>query len=159
MTRPFGAALLALAMLSSGCLPTRARVLAASPVPGLEVSIDEAFYRVAGLTASDLNRELRDRAVRHEGVRWQGLTDFRVPFTFTAGSKDGASTVTITPASGGPKTFAAPANALALSFSDTKAVVLRTPGGVPPLRRRIDALTRTTLAASPMVRALLTELS
>jgi DNA-binding transcriptional LysR family regulator len=48
---------------------------------------------------------------------------------------------------------------LALSFSDTKAVVLRTPGGVPLLRRRIHALTRSTLAASPMVRALLSELS
>jgi DNA-binding transcriptional LysR family regulator len=48
---------------------------------------------------------------------------------------------------------------LALSFSDTKAVVLRTPSGVPPLRRRIHALTRSTLAASPMVRALLAELT
>lgn len=47
---------------------------------------------------------------------------------------------------------------LALGFSDTKAVVLRTPSGVPPLRRRIHALTRSTLAASPMVRALLSEL-
>ncbi|HEV8391799.1 MAG TPA: LysR substrate-binding domain-containing protein [Dongiaceae bacterium] len=47
---------------------------------------------------------------------------------------------------------------LALSFSDTKAVVLRTPGGVPPLRRRIRALTRAALATSPMVRALLSEL-
>jgi DNA-binding transcriptional LysR family regulator len=47
---------------------------------------------------------------------------------------------------------------LALSFSDTKAVVLRTPGGIPPLRRRIHALTRSTLAASPMVRALLSAL-
>lgn len=47
---------------------------------------------------------------------------------------------------------------LALSFSDTKAVVLRTPGGVPPLRRRIHALTRSTLATSPMVRALLAAL-
>jgi hypothetical protein len=48
-----------------------------------------------------------------------GLTDFRVPFTFTAGSKDGGSTVTITAASGAPQTFAAPATALALSFSDS----------------------------------------
>jgi DNA-binding transcriptional LysR family regulator len=47
---------------------------------------------------------------------------------------------------------------LALSFSDTKAVVLRTPSGVPPLRRRIHALTRSTLATSLTVRALLSEL-
>jgi DNA-binding transcriptional LysR family regulator len=48
---------------------------------------------------------------------------------------------------------------LALSFSDTRAVVLRTPSGVPPLRRRIHALTRSALAAAPTVRALLSELS
>ena len=47
---------------------------------------------------------------------------------------------------------------LALSFSDTKAVVLRSPSGVPPLRRRIYALTRATLATAPTVRALLSEL-
>ena len=47
---------------------------------------------------------------------------------------------------------------LALSFSDSKSVVLRTPGGIPPLRRRIHALTRATLATSPMVRALLADL-
>lgn len=47
---------------------------------------------------------------------------------------------------------------LALSFSDSKSVVLRTPGGIPPLRRRIHALTRSTLTTSPMVRALLAEL-
>ncbi|HJT14458.1 MAG TPA: LysR family transcriptional regulator [Dongiaceae bacterium] len=47
---------------------------------------------------------------------------------------------------------------LALGFSDTKAVALRTPSGIPLLRRRIHALTRSTLTASPMVRALLAEL-
>jgi DNA-binding transcriptional LysR family regulator len=47
---------------------------------------------------------------------------------------------------------------LALSFSGAKGVVVRTPGG-PPLRRRIHAVTRSALAASPMVRALLSELA
>jgi Peptidase family M28/PDZ domain/PA domain len=47
-----------------------------------------------------------------------GVADFRVPFTFTAGSKDGGTTVSLTPAGGAAKAFAAPANALALSFSD-----------------------------------------
>lgn len=47
---------------------------------------------------------------------------------------------------------------LALSFSGAKGVVVRTPGG-PPLRRRVHALTRSALAASPMVRALLSELA
>jgi DNA-binding transcriptional LysR family regulator len=48
---------------------------------------------------------------------------------------------------------------LALAFSNTRNVVIRTPAGVPPLRRRIYALTRSTLSGSPMVRAVLGELS
>jgi DNA-binding transcriptional LysR family regulator len=47
---------------------------------------------------------------------------------------------------------------LALWFPSAKAVVIRTPGGAP-LRRRVHALTRSALAASPMVRALLSELA
>jgi DNA-binding transcriptional LysR family regulator len=47
---------------------------------------------------------------------------------------------------------------LALSFPSAKAVAVRTPGGAP-LRRRVHALTRSALAASPMVRALLSELA
>jgi Zn-dependent M28 family amino/carboxypeptidase len=47
-----------------------------------------------------------------------GMTDFRMPFTFTAGSKDGGSTVSIT-RDGAAQAFAAPANVTALSFSDT----------------------------------------
>ena len=82
MSRSLGAALLALATLTSGCLPTRARVLAASPMPGLDVSVDEAFYGVGGLTVRDLNRDLLRRALTHEGVRWQGLTAFRVTYSY-----------------------------------------------------------------------------
>jgi hypothetical protein len=47
-----------------------------------------------------------------------GHSDFREPFAFTAGSKDGGSTVSITSSGGAPQTFAAPAGVLALSFSD-----------------------------------------
>jgi predicted secreted Zn-dependent protease len=82
MPRPLRAAILALALLASGCLPARARVLAASPMPGLEVSVDEAFYGVGGLTVRDLNRDLFRRALNHEGVRWQGLTAFRVTYSY-----------------------------------------------------------------------------
>ncbi|MEO8678784.1 MAG: M28 family peptidase, partial [Vicinamibacterales bacterium] len=47
-----------------------------------------------------------------------GVADFRMPFTFTAGSKDGGTTVSIT-RDGAAQTYAAPANVTALSFSDT----------------------------------------
>lgn len=48
-----------------------------------------------------------------------GLTDFRMPFTFTAGSKDGGTTLTMTKDAGGAQTFTGAATVQALSFSDT----------------------------------------
>ena len=48
-----------------------------------------------------------------------GLTDFRMPFTFTAGSKDGGTTLTVTNDAGGAQTFTGAAIVQTLSFSDT----------------------------------------
>ncbi len=48
---------------------------------------------------------------------------------------------------------------LALAFSRHQGSGAAHPRRRPPLRRRIHALTRSTLAASPMVRALLVELA
>jgi hypothetical protein len=48
-----------------------------------------------------------------------GLTDFRMPFTFTAGSKDGGTTMTVTKDAGGAQTFTGAATVQALSFSDS----------------------------------------
>ena len=48
-----------------------------------------------------------------------GTTDFRMPFTFTAGSKDGGSKMTVAKAGTDGWNFAGSANILALSFSDT----------------------------------------
>lgn len=48
-----------------------------------------------------------------------GMTDFRMPFTFTAGSKDGGTTLTVTKDAGGAQTFTGAATVQALSFSDT----------------------------------------
>jgi DNA-binding transcriptional LysR family regulator len=47
---------------------------------------------------------------------------------------------------------------LALGLPSARSVVVRRPGGTP-LRRQIIALTRSALAASPAVRALLSELA
>jgi DNA-binding transcriptional LysR family regulator len=47
---------------------------------------------------------------------------------------------------------------LGLRFPSAEAVTVRTPGGAP-LSRRVHALTRGTLTASPLVRALLSELA
>jgi DNA-binding transcriptional LysR family regulator len=46
---------------------------------------------------------------------------------------------------------------LGLAFPSAKAVVVRSPGGAP-LRRRVHALTRSAFAASPVLKALLSEL-
>lgn len=53
-----------------------------------------------------------------------GMTDFRIPFTFTAGSKDGGSKLTVTRTGAGGATtgmsdFSGNQNVMALSFSDT----------------------------------------
>ncbi|MDO8679311.1 MAG: M28 family peptidase [Acidobacteriota bacterium] len=48
-----------------------------------------------------------------------GMADFRVPFTFTAGSKDGGSKITIAHQKGDASNFVGNTNILALSFSDT----------------------------------------
>lgn len=46
---------------------------------------------------------------------------------------------------------------LGLAFPSAKAVVVRSPRG-PPLRRRVQALTRSAFASSPALKALLSEL-
>ena len=83
MPRTPTAALLALATLTSGCLPGGPGAVTASPVPGLEVSGDESCYEVAGLNARDLNHELSRRGPSHEGRSWQGQTDFRVAYSYS----------------------------------------------------------------------------
>jgi hypothetical protein len=51
-----------------------------------------------------------------------GSTDFRMPFTFTAGSKDGGSKMSVAKAGSEGWSFAGSANIQALSFSDTGEV-------------------------------------
>lgn len=84
MPKRSAAALIALATLTSGCLAARSqpKAEAAPPVPGLQVSVDEAFYRIDGRTAPQLNLELARRGPVHGGARWQGLTDFRMVYSY-----------------------------------------------------------------------------
>jgi len=48
-----------------------------------------------------------------------GMTGFRMPFTFTAGSKDGGTTLTVTRPGASPQRFSGATTVQALSFSDT----------------------------------------
>ena len=86
MPRTLPAALLALAAVTSGCLPARPLATTSSPVPALEVEVDESFYDVAGLDPRELNVQLMRRGPRHEGRSWQGRTDFRVAYSYLARS-------------------------------------------------------------------------
>lgn len=65
-----------------------------------------------------------------------GMIGFRIPFTFTAGSKDGGTTLTVTKDGESPQTFSGATTVQALSFSDTAeatgAVVLAGYGLVVP---------------------------
>jgi predicted secreted Zn-dependent protease len=85
MPRTILAALLALSLSACASAPAAA---------GLRVSIDEAFYHVQGVTAPQLDRELARRGPVHEGARWQGLTDFRMSYSFVpSGGPGGCSVV------------------------------------------------------------------
>jgi predicted secreted Zn-dependent protease len=90
MQKNLSAALLALATLTSGCLPARPNAAASASSTGLQVSFDQAFYDVAGLTARDLNLELGRRGPDHQGVRWQGETRFQVSYSYLPERVDGA---------------------------------------------------------------------
>lgn len=64
--------------------------------PSLEVSIDEAFYGVAGVTALELNRDLSRRGPERDGARWYGLTDFRLAYRYVPASAEDACRATET---------------------------------------------------------------
>jgi hypothetical protein len=111
---------LVLALATASQAQTTTAVQSRSRARVETLASDKFDGRLTGSPGERLAGDFLINELKRIGARpLPGLTDFRVPFTFTAGSKDGGSTVTITPASGGPKTFAAPANALALSFSDS----------------------------------------
>jgi hypothetical protein len=110
----------ALALAAAAQAQTTTAVQSRSRVRVETLASDKFDGRLTGSPGERLAGDFLIDELKRIGAKpLPGLTDFRVPFTFTAGSKDGGSTVTITPSTGAPQTFAAPANALALSFSDT----------------------------------------
>jgi hypothetical protein len=74
--------------------------------------------RLTGSAGEKLAADYLIAELKKMGARpLPGLTDFRIPFTFTAGSKDGGTRITI-----GSSNFAGPSAISALSFSDAGSV-------------------------------------
>jgi Zn-dependent M28 family amino/carboxypeptidase len=91
--------------------PTRAHV---------EVLASERLEgRMAGSPGEKLAADYLVKELQRIGAKpLPGQADFRMPFNFTAGSKDGGSTITVTRAGAPPQAFSTPAQVQALSFSD-----------------------------------------
>jgi predicted secreted Zn-dependent protease len=75
---------IALALCSAACAPVTTGTPRPEPASGIEVTIDERFYEVEGVTPWELNLELRRNGPRdHEEERsWFGATDFTLRYRF-----------------------------------------------------------------------------
>jgi predicted secreted Zn-dependent protease len=73
-----------LALCASGCAPATTGTPRAEPATGIEVSIDERFYEVAGVTPWELNRALRQNGPRDNETerRWFGATEFTLRYRY-----------------------------------------------------------------------------
>lgn len=81
---------------------------------------DKFEGRLTGSNGEKLAADYLIAELKRIGARpLPGMTDFRMPFTFTAGSKDGGSKITVANQKGDSWNFDGNANILALSFSDT----------------------------------------
>ncbi len=79
--------------------------------------------RLTGSAGEKLAADYLIAELKKMGARpLPGSTDFRMPFTFTAGSKDGGSKMSVAKAGSEGWSFAGSANIQALSFSDTGEV-------------------------------------
>jgi len=115
---PWRATALAVAMLAAATVVPFAQ--SSTSKTRIETLASDGFEgRLTGSPGEKLAADYIISELKRIGAKpLPGMTDFRIPFTFTAGSKDGGSTVSIT-RDGAAQTFAAPANVTALSFSDT----------------------------------------
>ena len=114
----------ALILLAALAIPAHAQApnaaSAAETRTRIETLSSDAFDgRLAGSPGERKAAEYLAAELERIGAKpLPGLADLQVPFTFTAGSKDGGSKVTLTTARGAPQTFSAPADVVALAFSD-----------------------------------------
>jgi len=79
--------------------------------------------RMAGSPGEKLAADYLVKELQRIGAKpLPGMSDYRMPFNFTAGSRDGGSTVTVARAGAAAQTFSARTEVQALSFSDNAEV-------------------------------------
>jgi Zn-dependent M28 family amino/carboxypeptidase len=113
---------LAVAMLAAVTAATHAQTAAVASRTRTQVETlasDKFEGRLTGSPGEKLAADYIISELKRIGAKpLPGSADFRMPFTFTAGSKDGGTTVSITRDGAAAQSFAAPASVTALSFSD-----------------------------------------
>src|SRR5687767_10561208 len=109
-------------LLAIAALVPQVRVLAQSQTrPHVQTLASPKMEgRLTGSPGEKLAADYLVAELKKLGARpLPGMTDLRMPFTFTTGSKDGGSKMTIAkPGVDGGWNFAGPADISALSFSD-----------------------------------------
>src|SRR5262245_51822478 len=87
------------------------------------LSGDALGGRMAGSAGEKLAADYLVQELKRIGARpLPGQSDFRLPFSFTAGSKDSGSTITVTRTGAAPQVFSSRDAVMALSYSDNGEV-------------------------------------
>ncbi len=120
-TRQLSVAIAAACLIAASSLSAQTTAVQTRTRTHVETLASPKFEgRLTGSPGEKLAGDYIINELKRIGARpLPGMTDFRVPFTFTAGSKDGGTTFTITKDGGTPQTVTGVANVQALSFSDT----------------------------------------
>jgi len=119
--RQLSVAIAAACLIAASTLSAQTTAVQTRTRTHVETLASEKFEgRLTGSPGEKLAADYIISELKRLGARpLPGQTDFRMPFTFTAGSKDGGTTLTITRDGGTPQTVTGAATVQALSFSDT----------------------------------------
>ena len=119
MTRTSSALLLLAAFATPGFAQTATAVQSQTKAHVVTLASDEFDGRLTGSPGERLAGDYLVAQLTRIGAKpLPGQTDMRMPFTFTAGSKDGGSTVTVTRDGQAAQSYATASHVLALSFSE-----------------------------------------
>ena len=120
MTKTLSSLLLVVALAAPAHAQTTAAVQSATRTRVETLASDTFDGRLTGSAGEKAASDYLTSELKRMGAKpLPGQADFLSAFSFTAGSKDGGTSITITRDGSAPQAFAAPANVLALAISDT----------------------------------------
>ena len=120
MTKTLSSLLLVVALAAPAHAQTSAAVQSATRTRVETLASDTFDGRLTGSAGEKAASDYLTSELKRMGAKpLPGQADFLSAFSFTAGSKDGGTSITITRDGSAPQAFAAPANVLALAISDT----------------------------------------